>query len=67
MKASELKNQSVQELNALLNEQQLKLFNLKMVAKDANSSEQQAIKSHQFRVIRKDIARIKTVINQLAK
>ncbi|ATC92980.1 MULTISPECIES: 50S ribosomal protein L29 [Pseudoalteromonas] len=61
MKASELKDKNVEELNtellALLREQ----FNLRM-----QSSTGQLAQTHLLRTVRRDIARVKTVINQKA-
>ena len=61
MKASELKAKSIEELNAellgLLREQ----FNYRMQA-----STGQLAQTHTLRTVRRDIARVKTVINQKA-
>ena len=61
MKASELKDKSVEELNAellgLLREQ----FNLRMQA-----STGQLAQTLTLRTVRRDIARVKTIINQKA-
>ena len=60
MNASELKDKSVEELNAellgLLREQ----FNLRM-----QQSTNQLSNTSQIRRVRRDIARVKTVLNQL--
>ena len=61
MKANELKDKSVEELNAellgLLREQ----FNLRMQA-----STGQLAQTHTLRTVRRDIGRVKTIINQKA-
>ncbi|WP_194757262.1 50S ribosomal protein L29 [Aliidiomarina indica] len=61
MKASELNAKSVEELNqellGLLREQ----FNLRMQAATGQLNQ-----SHLLKLVRKDIARVKTVINQKA-
>ena len=59
MKASELKDKSVEELNKLLLDLRKEQFNLRM-----QKSIGQLAEVHQFELIRKDIARIKTVLNQ---
>ena len=64
MKASELRTKTLAELSDELVGQQRKLFNLKMASLDPSNSNGQA-KKHEFRFIRRAIARIKTVINQL--
>ncbi|MBS3797143.1 MULTISPECIES: 50S ribosomal protein L29 [Pseudoalteromonas] len=61
MKASELKDKSVEELNAELIELLREQFNLRMQA-----STGQLAQSHLLRKVRRDIARVKTVINQKA-
>ncbi|GAP76894.1 MULTISPECIES: 50S ribosomal protein L29 [Pseudoalteromonas] len=61
MKASELKDKSVEELNAELIELLREQFNLRMQA-----STGQLAQSHMLRKVRRDIARVKTVINQKA-
>jgi large subunit ribosomal protein L29 len=61
MKASELKDKSVEELNAELLELLREQFNLRMQA-----STGQLAQSHLLRKVRRDIARVKTVINQKA-
>jgi large subunit ribosomal protein L29 len=62
MKASELKDKSVEELNnelkGLLREQ----FNLRM-----QKGTGQLAQPHLFRQVRRDIARVKTVLNQKAE
>lgn len=61
MKASELKTKSVEELNAellgLLREQ----FNLRMQAATG-----QLAQSHLLKQVRRDIARVKTILTQKA-
>ncbi|RUO20046.1 50S ribosomal protein L29 [Aliidiomarina iranensis] len=61
MKASELKAKSVEELNqellGLLREQ----FNLRMQAATGQMNQ-----THLLRQVRKDIARVKTVLNEKA-
>jgi large subunit ribosomal protein L29 len=61
MKASELKDKSVEELNAELLELLREQFNLRMQA-----STGQLAQTHMLRKVRRDIARVKTVINQKA-
>lgn len=61
MKASELKGKSVEELNTELLELLREQFNLRMQA-----STGQLAQSHLLRKVRRDIARVKTVINQKA-
>jgi len=61
MKASELKDKSVEELNAELLELLREQFNLRMQA-----STGQLAQPHVLRKVRRDIARVKTVINQKA-
>jgi large subunit ribosomal protein L29 len=61
MKASELKDKSVEELNAELLELLREQFNLRM-----QSSTGQLAQTHMLRKVRRDIARVKTVINQKA-
>ena len=61
MKASELKVKSVEELNAellgLLREQ----FNLRMQAATGQLNQ-----THMLKQVRRDIARVKTILNQKA-
>ncbi|MBV1875350.1 MAG: 50S ribosomal protein L29 [Cycloclasticus sp.] len=59
MKASELREKTAQELNELLLELRKEQFNLRM-----QSSTGQLNQVHQFSVVRNDIARIKTVLNE---
>ena len=61
MKASELKDKSVEEPNTELLELLREQFNLRMQA-----STGQLAQSHLLRKVRRDIARVKTVINQKA-
>lgn len=62
MKANELRNKSTaelrEELTGLLREQ----FNLRM-----QNATGQLSRPHQFKRVRKDIARIKTVLNEMSK
>ena len=57
MKAKELREKSVEELNTLLREQ----FNLRMQA--ASGQLQQ---SHLLKQVRRDVARVKTLLNEKA-
>lgn len=59
MKASELREKSAQELNDSLVELLKEQFNLSM-----QRGVGQATRPHQFTIVRRDIARIKTVINE---
>lgn len=61
MKASELRDKSVEELNAELLELLREQFNLRMQA-----STGQLAQTHELRKVRRSIARVKTVINQKA-
>ncbi len=62
MKAEELRKKSVEELNqelmALLREQ----FNLRM-----QKGSDQGVRPHQFREVRRNIARVKTILREKAK
>ncbi|MEW4981778.1 MAG: 50S ribosomal protein L29 [Cycloclasticus sp.] len=58
MKASELREKTAQELNELLLELRKEQFNLRM-----QSATGQLNQVHQFGVVRGDIARIKTILN----
>ncbi|BAZ95070.1 50S ribosomal protein L29 [Thiohalobacter sp. COW1] len=62
MKANDMRNKSTaelrEELTGLLREQ----FNLRM-----QNATGQLSRPHQFKRVRKDIARIKTVLNEMAK
>lgn len=59
MKASELKGKSAEELNQLLLDLKKEQFSLRMQQATGQSN-----RNHIFGQIRKDIARIKTVLNQ---
>ncbi len=61
MKANELKEKNVEELNAELLELLREQFNLRMQASTGQLSQ-----THSLRKVRRDIARVKTVINQKA-
>ena len=59
MKASELRNKSEVELQQQLLDLRKEQFNLRM-----QSAMAQLPKSHLFNVVRKNIARVKTVLNE---
>lgn len=59
MKASELRDKSVEELNKTLLDLREEQFKLRI-----SQSSGQETKTHLFRQVRRDIARIKTVINE---
>jgi large subunit ribosomal protein L29 len=61
MKASELRTKTAEELNKLLLELRKEQFNLRM-----QSSTGQLAQVHQFGIVRGDIARIKTILNDQA-
>jgi large subunit ribosomal protein L29 len=61
MKASELREKSVEELNGVLLNQLKEQFKLRM-----QSSTGQLAQSHLLGQVRKDIARIKTALRQKA-
>lgn len=61
MKAQELRNKNVEELNAELTNLLGEQFKLRMQA--ATGQLQQ---THQLKQVRRDIARVKTVLNQKA-
>jgi len=61
MKASELREKSVDELNQELNSQLEHQFKLRMQA-----STSQLGQSHQIKETRRNVARIKTVLNEKA-
>ena len=61
MKASELREKSVEELNVVLLDQLKEQFKLRM-----QSSTGQLTQSHLLSQVRKDIARIKTALRQKA-
>ena len=62
MKASELKNKSPDELSQELNSLLRAQFNLRM-----QKATQQLTNTSQIRKVRRDIARVRTVLNQKAK
>lgn len=59
MKATELRQKSVEELKQELDSLQRQQFTLRMAKATG-----QLAKSHQIGLVRKDIARIKTVLNE---
>ena len=59
MKATELKNKGVDELNAELRELLKEQFNLRM-----QEGTGQLTQPHRVKAVRRDIARVKTVINE---
>ncbi|RKF21410.1 50S ribosomal protein L29 [Alginatibacterium sediminis] len=61
MKANELKEKNVEELNAELLNLLREQFNLRMKA-----STGQLAQSHLLKNVRRDIARVKTILNQKA-
>ncbi|MEP1742980.1 MAG: 50S ribosomal protein L29 [Kangiellaceae bacterium] len=62
MKASELKEKSVEELKNELVELRKEQFNLRMQRATAQTEQ-----THTLKNVRRDIARVKTVLNQKAK
>jgi len=62
MKASELKEKSVDELQTELVELRKEQFNLRMQRATAQTEQ-----THTLKNVRRDIARVKTVLNQKAK
>ena len=62
MEASELRNKSVEELNEELLELRREQFNLRM-----QQATGELAQNHQHSRVRKDIARIKTVLNELKR
>ncbi|MDH5784599.1 MAG: 50S ribosomal protein L29 [Chromatiales bacterium] len=62
MKASELKDKSVEELNNELKAKLREQFNLRM-----QKGTGQLAQPHRVSQVRRDIARIKTVLNQKAE
>ena len=62
MEASELRNKSVEELNEELIALRREQFNLRMQQATGELNQ-----NHQHRQVRKDIARIKTVLNELKR
>ncbi|WP_406665771.1 50S ribosomal protein L29 [Gallaecimonas sp. GXIMD1310] len=61
MKATELRNKSVEELNAELVNLLREQFNLRMQAGTGQLSQ-----SHELKKVRRNIARVKTVLNEKA-
>ncbi len=62
MKYTDIKDKSVDELNAMLKEKKLELFTLK-----AKQKTMQLTNTSELRVARRDIARILTAITAVAK
>lgn len=62
MKVSELRQKSAEELNATLVELGREQFNLRM-----QKNTGQLEKSDQVRKVRRNIARVKTVVNEMAR
>jgi len=62
MEASELRNKSIEELNEELLALRREQFSLRMQRATGEMS-----RHHQHRQVRKDIARVKTVINELER
>ncbi len=62
MKASELRNRSVEELKSELLDLRKEQFNLRI-----QRSTSQLGNSSRFKEVQKDIARIKTVMNEIAE
>ena len=62
MEASELRKKSIDELNEELVELRREQFNLRMQKATGELNQH-----HQHRRVRKDIARVKTVINELQR
>ena len=62
MKASELKEKSVEELKNELVELRKEQFNLRMQRATAQTEQ-----THTLKNVRRDIARVKTVLNKKAK
>jgi large subunit ribosomal protein L29 len=63
MKASELRQKTVEELNAELMALLREHFNLRM----QKAATQQLAKNNQFRAVRRNIARVKTVLNEKSR
>jgi large subunit ribosomal protein L29 len=59
MKATELRNKSITELKQELLELMREQFKLRM-----QKSNERLNRNHQFKAIRRDVARIKTVLNE---
>jgi len=62
MKSSELRQKSKEELSALLLDLSRTRFNLRM-----QKGTGQLSKPHQVKEVRRDIARVQTVLNELAR
>ena len=62
MKYTDIKDKSVDELNAMLKEKKLELFTLK-----AKQKTMQLTNTSELRVARRDIARILTALTAVAK
>jgi large subunit ribosomal protein L29 len=62
MKYTELKDKTLSELETLLKEKKLELFNLRI-----KKQMSQLTNTAELRVVRKDIARINTAISTLSK
>ena len=62
MEASELRNKSVDELNQELLELRREQFNLRM-----QQATGELTHHHEHRRVRRDIARVKTVLNELGR
>lgn len=62
MKASDLRNKTKEELNANLLELAREQFNLRM-----QKGTGQLAKSSQIKQVRRDIARINTILNEMAR
>ena len=62
MKVSELRQKSAEELNATLVELGREQFNLRM-----QKNTGQLAKSDQVKKVRRNIARVKTVVNEMAR
>ncbi len=61
MNANELRQKSVEELNAELMNLLKEQFNLRM-----QKGTDQGVRPHQFKEVRRNIARIKTILNEKA-
>lgn len=62
MKATELRSKSVEELNAQIIELRKQQFKLRMQLATGELS-----KNHEIAVVRKNIARVKTVLTELSR
>jgi len=62
MKATELRQKTVEELNSLLLEKSREQFNLRM-----QKGTGQLTKPDQVKKVRRDIARIHTILNEMAR